>query len=110
MNDAVHTYISAYPDDIQALFSDLRTLLYDSVPGDITESMWAKLPSYTIGDAHVRMIPFKDHINIEAAAIPAHKDELSGYKLTPKDMLQIFAGQEVPEEVLRVIFAETLRS
>ncbi len=108
MNEAVHTYISTYPDAVKDLFSALRTLLYDSVPGDITESMWARLPSYTVGDAHVRLIPFKDHINIEAAAIPAHKEALSGYKLTPKGMLQIFVGQDVPADVLRLIFSDTL--
>ena len=70
--------------------------------------MWAKLPSYYIGEAFVRLIPFKDHINIEAQAAIQHKEELEGYKFTPKGMVQIYLKQDIPYEVLKQIFAETL--
>jgi len=33
---------------------------------------------------------------------------LSGYKVTPKGMLQIFLKQDIPADVLRKIFVETL--
>ena len=46
--------------------------------------------------------------NIKANAISEYKDVLSGYKVTPKGMLQIFLKQEIPVDVLRRIFAETL--
>ena len=55
----------------------------------------------------MRLIPFKDHINVEANAIIQHKDELSDYKITPKGMLQIYVRQELPADVLKTIFAET---
>ena len=35
--------------------------------------------------------------------------KLSGYKITPKGMLQICFGQDIPWDVLRKIFEETLR-
>ena len=70
--------------------------------------MWAKLPSYYIGENFVRLIPFKDHINIEAQAVVQHKEEFAGYKITPKGMVQIFVNQDIPYEVLKQIFAETL--
>ena len=70
--------------------------------------MWAKLPSYYVGEAFVRLIPFKDHINIEAQAVVQHKEEFAGYKITPKGMVQIFVNQDIPYEVLKQIFAETL--
>lgn len=70
--------------------------------------MWAKIPSYYVGKSFVRLIPFKDHINVEAFFILNHKEELTGYKITPKGMLQIFLKQDIPAEVLRKIFAETL--
>ncbi len=108
MNEAIKAYIDTYPETIQSMFCELRTLLMESVPCPITEAMWAKLPSYSVGDAFVRLIPFKDHLNIEAQAIPAHRDALTGYKLTPKGMLQVFVGQDVPVETLKLIFAETL--
>lgn len=70
--------------------------------------MWAKLPSYYAGERFVRLIPFKEHINIEAQAILLHKEELAGYKITPKGMLQIYVNQNVPKDILAQIFAETL--
>lgn len=48
----------------------------------------------------MRLIPFKDHINIEAKTLVKYKDELADYKMTPKGMLQIFVNQEIPEELL----------
>lgn len=70
--------------------------------------MWAKLPTYSVGESFVRLIPFKDHINIEAKAVLANAEMLSGYKITPKGMLQIFLKQEIPTDVLKKIFTETL--
>ncbi len=56
----------------------------------------------------MRLIPFKDHINIEAQAVIQHKEELISYKITPKGMLQIYVNQDIPNEILIQIFAETL--
>ena len=33
---------------------------------------------------------------------------LDGYKITPKGMLQIFLKQDIPTDILKKIFAETL--
>ena len=108
MNAQVMEYIDKYPCEIKELFECLRRLIYDSVPLDPEETLWAKLPSYSVGKAFVRLIPFKDHINIEAQRVIEHKEKLSGYKITPKGMLQIYLKQDVPCEALKQIFAETL--
>lgn len=68
------------------MYHALRTLILDSAPAAPQEKLWAKLPSYYVGEAFVRLIPFKDHINIEASAAAAHRQELAGYKMTPKGM------------------------
>lgn len=108
MNEQVKDYLNNYPDEIVDMFHKLRQLIFDSAPGEPEETLWAKLPSYTVGDAFVRLIPFKDHINVEAQAVIQHKDELAGYKITPKGMVQIYLKQEMPLEVLKRIFGETL--
>lgn len=54
------------------------------------EKLWAKLPSYYIEDKFIRLIPFKDHINIEAKSILQYKKELKEFKITLKGMLQIY--------------------
>ena len=109
MNEQVKDYIDKYPSIIIDMYLDLRQMIYDSVSSEPNEKLWAKLPSYYVGEAFVRIIPFKDHINIEAKTIIQHKEELSGYKITSKGMLQIFLKQDIPYEVLKQIFAETLK-
>lgn len=108
MNEQVKEYIDKYPGEIIDMYNSLRRIIYDSVSYEPEEMLWAKLPSYYVGEFFVRFIPFKDHINIEAQAVIRHKDELTGYKITPKGMLQIYLKQDIPDEVLKKIFAETI--
>ena len=108
MNEQVKDYIDRYPSEIIDMYNSLRQMIFDSVSCEPEETLWAKLPSYYVGESFVRLIPFKDHINIEAQAIIRHKENLAGYKITPKGMVQIYLKQEIPYEVLKQIFAETL--
>ncbi|MEN6470203.1 MAG: DUF1801 domain-containing protein [Clostridiaceae bacterium] len=109
MNEAVENCLAKYGEDVQALFSEIRALIMDCAPCGIEEKLWAKLPSYRAGESFVRLIPFKDHINVEAAAMLEHRPRLEQqYKLTPKGMLQIYLGQDIPQAALREVFAETL--
>lgn len=108
MNEQVKEYIDKYPIEIIEMFNKLRKLVYDNVQSELKEILWARLPSYYVGDSFVRFIAFKDHINIEAKTIIEHKEELVVYKITPKGMLQIFVNQEIPFDILRQIFTETL--
>ena len=108
MNKQIKTHIEKYPDEIREMFASLRQLVFDSIAADLEETMWAKLPSYYNGNRVVRLIPFKDHINVEASAVIQYNGNLENYKITPKGMLQIFVKQDIPSEILRQIFAETL--
>lgn len=106
MNEQVKEYLEKYSDNIIALFRDIRRLVMEIQPVP-DEKLWAKLPSYYVGEAFVRLIPFKDHINIEAKAIPLFLDELGDYKVTPKGMLQLYLKDGIPTEVLQNIFRAT---
>lgn len=108
MNEQVKEYIDKYPSEIIDMYNDLRKMIFDSVSCKIEETLWAKLPSYYVGESFVRLIPFKDHINIEAQAVNQHKEKLASYKITPKGMVQIRLKQDIPYEILKQIFAETL--
>ena len=108
MNEQVREYIAKYPNEIIDMYDTLRKLIYDSTSSEPRETMWAKIPSYYVGEAFVRLIPFKDHINIEAKAVSQNTEMLLGYKVTPKGMLQIFLKQDIPADVLKKIFVETL--
>lgn len=108
MNEQVKEYLDKYPAEIAEMYNNLRQIIFDSISCEPKEALWAKLPSYYAGKAFVRLIPFKDHINIEAQGITGHKEELAGYKITPKGMLQIYVKQDIPREALKRIFAEAL--
>lgn len=108
MNEQVKDYIDKYPSVIIDMFNNVRKIIFDSVSCEIEEKLWAKLPSYYVGDSFVRIIPFKDHINIEAQAVIQHKEELKGYKITPNGMVQIYIKQDIPYQVFKEIFTETL--
>ena len=108
MNEQEKMYMDKYPVDINEMFCELRQIVFDSISCEPEETLWAKLPSYYVGERFVRLIPFKDHVNIEAQAVELHKEELAGYKITPRGMLQIYLKQDIPYEVLKQVFAETL--
>ncbi len=110
MDAAVKRYMEGYREEIQKLFSELRHLVLQSVSCDmgIDEKLWAKLPSYYNGNRFIRIIPFKDHINVQAAAIMDYRAELKGFKTTPTGMLQIYPHQNIPGDVLRAAFRQTL--
>lgn len=108
MNENVKEYIDKYSNDIKELYIKLRAIIYDSVTLEIEEKLWAKLPSYYVGNNFVRLIPFKDHINVEALSVIKHKEELSDYKITSKGMLQIYLNENIPSYILEQIFKETL--
>lgn len=108
MKEEIMEYLIKYPAEIIGIFTDIRQLIFDSTDPEPEEKLWAKLPSYFCGGDFVRLIPFRDHINIEARAAVSHMDELSGYRFTPKGMLQIYIGQDIPVDILKRIFTETL--
>jgi hypothetical protein len=81
-------------------FGVIYELIGECASQPVREKLWAGLPSFYAGDHFVRVIPFKDHINIEAPAILPHAHELSRYKITPRGMLQIPHTQSIPGIVL----------
>lgn len=110
MNKDIRTYLDQHNEDIQMLFERLRELLFFSVNIEVEERLWAKLPSYYAGNRYIRFILFKDHINVEASAVMAHKSQLDAYVITPKGMLKIYLKQDIPEGVLKSIFSKTLEN
>lgn len=109
MNEQVKTLLDKYPPEITALFLQLRELIWRCAPCEPEEALWARMPTYTAGDAFIRLIPFRNYINVEARAVLMHREELSGCKITPKGMLQVFPGQTIAPETLQAVFTDTLR-
>lgn len=108
MKEGIFNYLDKFEELTRQRFSAIYDLIYESTTLDIEEKLWAQLPSFYAEKNFVRLIPFKDHINIEAKAVVLHREELPGYKITPKGMLQVYHNQEIPCALLKVIFKESL--
>lgn len=108
MNEDVQKLLDGLGPEAQALFMQVRALVTEAAGGGAQEALWARLPTYTANGRFVRLIPFKDHLNVEAAAALSHRERLPEYRFTPKGMLQLRVGQPVPARELRQIFEETL--
>jgi uncharacterized protein YdhG (YjbR/CyaY superfamily) len=107
MKEDIYNHLEKFEELTKQRFCELYKLIYESTSQNIEEKLWAKLPSFYVNNNSIRLIPFKDHVNIQGKAVIYHKDELSGYKITPKGMLQIFHNQQVPCELLKTIFRES---
>lgn len=107
MTQEIEKYIEKYPEEIVQLFMKIRDVVFSIEDILIEEKLWAKLPSYYHGDKFVRIIPFKDHINIEADGFAKHADELKECKFTPKGMLQVQINQTINFNVLKKVFFDT---
>ena len=107
MNQEFERYLEKFDEETRKQFMMLDELVHESTSQTIVEKLWAKIPSFYVGDHFVRLIPFKDHINIQAKAIISHKQSLNEFQITPKGMLQIKHTQKVPIEELKKIIQES---
>lgn len=107
MTQEIEVYIEKYPEEIVRLFKEIREVVLSIETIPVEERMWAKLPSYYYREKFVRIIPFKDHINIEADGLAKHTSEFEGFKFTPKGMLQIHINQTLNVDELQKVFYDT---
>ena len=54
MNKEIKEYLDKYPSGIIDMYNTLRTMIFDSVSSQPQETMWAKLPTYYVGDYSVQ--------------------------------------------------------
>jgi uncharacterized protein YdhG (YjbR/CyaY superfamily) len=109
MNEEFDKYLEKFTAETKNRFVLLVELVHESTSQAIEERLWAKLPSFYVGDHFVRIIPFNDHINIQAKAILSHQESLGEFQVTPKGMLQIKHKQIVPVEILKKIIQESFK-
>ena len=56
MNEQVKEYIDKYPNEVIELFHKLRQIILECISDEPKEKLWAKQPSYYVGEAFVRLI------------------------------------------------------
>lgn len=100
--------VADLPDPTVQMFMGLRKIVDECLP--ITrEYVWGGMPTYDYEGGFVRIIPFADHTNIESLALADRRSLFSGYKFTPKGMLQLYFDRPVPEDALREVFSAICR-
>lgn len=102
-------FISKYPKEIQDLFNDLENVI--DVTCDqkyiIEKKLYANIPSFYVNEKFIRLIPFKDHINLEASGIKLYLSELTDFSLTPKFMLKLNNKNKLSIDLLKRIINST---
>lgn len=53
MNEQVKDYIDKYPSEIIDMYNNLKKMIFDSVSCEPEETLWAKLPSYYVGELKI---------------------------------------------------------
>ena len=109
MNEEITQFFEKYPQEISDLCFAVREVIYALPQLKIEEKMWAKMPSYYCSSRFIRIIPFKNHVNIEASGFALHKEAFEGCTFTPKGMLQLFPKQKMDLQLLRLAFLDTLK-
>lgn len=65
MNEQVKELLEKYSDEIRSMFTELRNIIMESVQCEPREALWAKLPTYYVGDSFVRLIARDMWMNLE---------------------------------------------
>jgi uncharacterized protein YdhG (YjbR/CyaY superfamily) len=99
----IDEYISSFPEDIQRLLEDIRTVIRNAAP-DAKEDIKYGMPTYVLGKNLVHFAVNKNHIGFYPApsGIIAFKDELSVYK-TSKGAIQFPLSKPVPLKLITKI-------
>ena len=50
MNEDVQNYLNKYSDELKQFFMKIREQIMESIPCEAEERLWAKLPSYYVGN------------------------------------------------------------
>lgn len=103
MKEEVQKYIDRFDVPIIELFMKIRDVIY-GLSLDIEEELWANMPTYKHGSNFVRLIAFKDHINVNMSKGMLLANKQNIYQITPKGMMKIFLGEKFDDGLLKEMF------
>lgn len=104
MNTSIPTntdsYIESFPEDIQKLLMQLRTIIKQTAP-EAEEKISYGMPGYKLNGMLVYFAGYAKHIGFYPGTdcIEAFKDELSGYK-TSKGTVQFPLNKPLPTDLI----------
>lgn len=103
MAKTLNQYLVEYPLESQNRYHQVKDLI-NSIEPDITPYMWGGVPTFQRGNHYVRIIVFKDHLNINTSIGISVKELNPTYIITPKGMVQIFHHESLDIDWLKTLF------
>jgi len=96
----IDEYIAMYPDDVQKLLQQMRTIIHAAAP-DATEKISYQMPTFFLNGNLVYFGAHKNHIGFYPAprGLEAFKEELSMYKGS-KGTVQFPFDQPLPVKLI----------
>jgi uncharacterized protein YdhG (YjbR/CyaY superfamily) len=100
---SVDEYISAFPEGVQKILNELRTVIKKTAP-EATEKMSYGIPTFILNGNLVHFAGWKEHIGFYPApdGIEAFKEELARYK-GAKGSIQFPLDEPIPFPLIRKI-------
>lgn len=101
----IDDYISAFPDDVQAVLNAIRRTIKKSAPKAV-EAISYRIPTFKLNGNLVHFAAFNYHVGFYPgpSGIKAFKAELSSYKWS-KGSVQFPLDKPVPLDLIRKIVA-----
>jgi uncharacterized protein YdhG (YjbR/CyaY superfamily) len=101
----IDDYISAFPDDVQAVLNSIRATINKSAPQAV-EAISYRIPTFKLNGNLVHFAAFKNHVGFYPgpSGIKAFKAELSSYKWS-KGSVQFPLEKPVPFDLIKKIVA-----
>lgn len=100
---SIDEYISGFPEPVQAILSELRSLIRLAAPQAV-EKISYRIPTFYFNGNLVHFAAFKRHIGFYpgASGVSAFRQELKSYK-TSKGAIQFPLGQPLPLALVKKI-------
>ena len=103
LNQTVDDYIAGFPDEIQAILVQIRSIIRETVP-DAEEVISYQMPTYRLNGNLVHFAAFKHHIGFypTPTGVEAFKDEVEPYQHA-KGSIRFPLDEPIPYDLIRKI-------
>ena len=101
----IDEYISAFPEDVQAVLQELRSVIHETAP-EAQEAIKYGIPTFVLQGNLVHFAAYKTHIGFYPApsGLENFRSELAGYAGS-KGAVQFPLDQPLPFDLIRRITA-----
>lgn len=106
----VDEYILSRDEKIQGFLSELRTIIKETLPCDVTEKIAWNMPSYWKKKYIIHFEAYRDHVNIYVGPVVVNlfKDKGYDYKFTGRGVSLAY-DKEIPKDLIEKMTIESYK-